>query len=373
MVSELKKVSPGHLFIAELAPAEVGLKEVHDYLGLGLTITVNTTSADELERLTSIFGSRIECCRIPRHEGAILEYLSAHGGCTALKLRQNFPITNRLISDLASTRADHQRLRIIAQSGSGVSHIDLAAAAHYQVLVTYTPGCNAQAVAEHVLRSMLTLASRAHYHAGATARGIWTKEQHGLGTQIAGKTLGLVGMGASAISTARLAKAFGMKVQGFGGSRFDDQMAASLKVTRSPSLEALLTSSDFISLHVPLTPSTRHLIGAQEIQLMRRGAMLINTSRGEVVDEESIAVDLACGEQGRLGGVALDVFRFEGKDFGSPLLGLPHPNVLLTPHIAGSTVEALAAATTKLQKQVAQILAGEIEGVCLARLRETAP
>ena len=215
------------------------------------------------------------------------------------------------------------QLRIVAQHAVGYDNVDLAAATARGVLVTNTPDVLTAATAEFALALLLALVRRvAEGDRLVRARQPWSWEPTAmLGTGLAGKTLGLVGLGRIGSEVGRLAEALGMRV---------------VHTSRSSGmpLDELLAEADVVSLHVPLTEGTRHLIGAAALARMRPHAVLVNTSRGPVVDESALAAAL---EAGAIAGAALDVFERE-PEVEPRLLGLP--NVVLTPHVASATVEA---------------------------------
>jgi glyoxylate reductase len=215
------------------------------------------------------------------------------------------------------------QLRIVAQHAAGFDNVDLEAATARGVLVTNTPGVLTAATAEFTLALLLALVRRvAEGDRLVRAGAPWSWEPTAmLGIGLAGKTLGLVGHGRIGREVGRLAEAFGMRI---------------VHSSRSGGvpLERLLAEADVVSLHVPLTPETRHLVDAAALARMRPAALLVNTSRGPVVDESALADAL---EAGRLAGAALDVYERE-PEVEPRLLRLP--NVVLTPHVASATVEA---------------------------------
>lgn len=215
------------------------------------------------------------------------------------------------------------QLRIVAQHAVGYDNVDLDAATARGVLVTNTPDVLTAATAEFALALLLALVRRvAEGDRLVRARQPWSWEPTAmLGTGLAGKTLGLVGLGRIGSEVGRLAEALGMRV---------------VHTSRSSGmpLDELLAEADVVSLHVPLTEVTRHLIDAAALARMRPHAVLVNTSRGPVVDESALADAL---EAGAIAGAALDVFERE-PEVEPRLLGLP--NVVLTPHVASATVEA---------------------------------
>jgi glyoxylate reductase len=214
-------------------------------------------------------------------------------------------------------------LQVVAQHAVGFDNVDLAAATARGVVVTNTPGVLTAATAEFTLALLLALVRRvAEGDRIVREGGPWSWEPTAmLGAGLAGKTLGIVGRGRIGEEVARLAGAFGMRV---------------VHSSRSGGvpLEQLLAEADVVSLHVPLTPETRHLVDAAALARMRPTAVLVNTSRGPVVDEEALADALVAG---RLAGAALDVYERE-PDVEPRLRRLP--NVVLTPHIASATAEA---------------------------------
>jgi len=239
------------------------------------------------------------------------------------------------------------KLRVIGRAGVGVDNIDLDAATKRGICVMNTPGGNAIAVAEHTLALMLALARHLTRADSTTHAGRWEKKSL-QGTELRGKTLGIVGLGKIGMEVAKRAQAFGMKVVAH-----DPYVAASLaqqlQITLVP-LDELFAQSDYITLHVGLTPQTQGMINAATLAKMRKGVRLVNCARGELLDDAAVAAAL---ESGQLGGTALDVFRDE------PLKNSPYhgkPNVILTPHIAGSTNEAQDAVGVQIAMQVREYL-----------------
>jgi D-3-phosphoglycerate dehydrogenase len=240
------------------------------------------------------------------------------------------------------------RLRIVAKHGAGVDNIDLPAAAARRVAVTYAPGGNARSVAEMALALLLAL-SRGIPRADARMRA--RRWEHTLGREVAGQTLGILGLGRIGRQTAVLARALGMEVLAYDIAQ--DQAFAQAQGVSYESLRTVLERSDAVCVHVPLTPETRGLLGAEQLSWMRREAVLINVARGGVVDESALAAAL---REGRLAGAAVDVFAQE-PPWNSPLLDLE--NVVLTPHMAHSTAEALERVDLMIAQDVAAVLHGE--------------
>jgi len=240
------------------------------------------------------------------------------------------------------------KLRAVGRAGVGVDNIDLEAATKRGVLVMSTPGGNAVSVAEHTLALLLALARQVPRLDKAIHEGRWEKSS-AAGTEVRGKTLGLIGLGRIGTEVAVRAEAFDMRVLAYD-PYISEAAAREVSVELVP-LEKLLAESDFVSLHTALSPTTQNLISAANIQKMKKGARLINTARGELIDEAALAEAL---KGGKLAGAAVDVFAEEPPK-NSPLVGLP--NVIATPHVAGSTAEAQEEVGTQVAVQIKDYLA----------------
>lgn len=237
-----------------------------------------------------------------------------------------------------------ERLRIIGRAGVGLDNIDLDAAKERGIRVLNTPEAPAYAVAELTLGLILSLARRIPFADKTMKEGKWLKKKL-VGWQLHGKTLGVLGLGNIGEKVARLAKAFGMKILITKRTPPPPELLKELDA-EFISLEELLRRSDIITIHIPLTPQTRHMISEREISLMKDGAFIINTSRGQIVDEEALYQAL---KRGKLRGAALDVFETEPPT-NYDLLRLP--NVICTPHIGAQTVEAQKMAATLLAEKI---------------------
>ena len=238
-------------------------------------------------------------------------------------------------------------LKVIGRAGVGVDNIDLEAATRRGVLVMNTPGGNAVSVAEHTLALLLSLARKVPAASQSTRGGEWRKSDF-QGYEVKGKMLGLVGFGGVGQEVARRARAFEMDVVAF-----DPFVAAPLARdlgVELMALDALLARADFLSLHATLTPETQGLLNRERLARSRRGVRVINTARGELIDEAALAEALASGQ---VAGAALDVFATEPPK-NSPLLS--HPNVIATPHIGGSTAEAQEEVGWRIAQQVRDFL-----------------
>ena len=245
-------------------------------------------------------------------------------------------------------------LEVVGRLGVGLDNIDLDACRERGVKVRPAAGANAVSVAEYVLACVMLLRRPVY---GATARvaaGEWPRRELA-GRELAGGSLGLVGLGGVARAVAARAGALGMRVAAHDPYLAPDD-AAWAAAERAPELGPLLAASDAVSVHVPLTGSTRGLIGAEAIARMPPRAVLVNTSRGGVVDEEALTAAL---RGGRLGGAALDVFAEEplGAAAGARFAGVP--NLLLTPHVAGVTEESNRRVSEATAANVLRALRGE--------------
>jgi D-3-phosphoglycerate dehydrogenase len=239
------------------------------------------------------------------------------------------------------------KLRVIGRAGVGVDNIDLEAATKAGIAVMNTPGANAVAVAEHTIALMLALARHLCRADSTTRAGKWEKKSL-QGTELRGKTLGIVGLGRIGMEVARRAKAFEMKLVGH-----DPFVAASVAREQGivlAELDQVYTAADYLTLHVGLTPQTGGMINEKSLARMKKGVRIINCARGELLDEAAVAAGLASKQ---VGGVGVDVFTEEPPK-NSPLLA--HENVMATPHIAGSTNEAQDAVGVQIASQVREYL-----------------
>jgi (S)-sulfolactate dehydrogenase len=265
-------------------------------------------------------------------------------GADALIVRNRTQVRGELLEAL-------KRCKVVGRLGVGLDNIDLAGCDKRSIQVIPATGANAPSVAEYVLATAMLLLRGAYASTPAVAAGAWPRDALAHGREIGGKTLGLVGFGSIGRLTAKMAQALGMAVVSY-----DALLAAGHAVwaetgVRRVSLVELIEVADVVSLHVPLVDSTRGLFSAARIAAMKPGAVLINTARGGIVDELALAEAL---RSGRLGGAALDVYAEE------PLPASPHfegcPNLLLTPHIAGVTMEANERVSSMIAARVLEAL-----------------
>ncbi len=283
-----------------------------------------------------------------RHDAALVDappaLHAALADADALIVRNRTQVDRSLL-------AAAPRLRVVGRLGVGLDNIDVAACAGRGIEVIPATGANALAVAEYVIAAAMLLLRGAYRASDDVAAGHWPRTPLSEGREIHGKCLGLIGFGGIGRLTAALAHALGMQVVAHDPAVDTTDPVWAQQSVAPLALDALLGSADVVSLHVPLQASTRNLIDARRLALMRPGSILINTSRGGIVDEVALAGALNAGG---LGGAALDVFAAEPLAAGSALAGAP--NLLLTPHIAGVTAESNVRVSTLVAQRVAAAL-----------------
>lgn len=244
------------------------------------------------------------------------------------------------------------QLRAVSTCSVGVDHIDVAEARRRGIAIGHTPGVLTDATADLAFALLLAAARRLPEAERFLRAGEWTRPWEPdllLGKELAGATLGIVGLGAIGVAVARRAQGFGMRVVGWTRSGRETPGVAPMAA-----IDSLLAQSDFVSVHVARTPETVGLIGAREIARMKRGAILVNTARGGIVDERALCDALASG---RLGAAALDVFASEPLPRSSPLLAAP--NLVLVPHIGSATRETRARMADLCVRNLLAALRGE--------------
>ena len=242
-------------------------------------------------------------------------------------------------------------LKIVAVHGAGVDPVDVAACTERGVLVTNTPGANADAVTEITLGLMLSLLRQIPDAAHKVkVDRTWDSARH-TGGELRGRVLGLIGLGQIGQRVAMIAKAFGMRVVAHDPALSDAEMLQ--RGAEPMRFESVLATADILSLHAPAIPATRHMINADSISLMKSDAMIVNCARGSLIDEAALAQAL---NKGRLGGAALDVLEGEPPDPKSPIYEAP--NIILTPHMAGSTRECLRTIAGTAGADLVRVLKG---------------
>src|SRR5579859_1406469 len=267
------------------------------------------------------------------------ELLARAGGYAAIITRSGTPVDQALLDA-------GRELRVVGRAGIGVDNIDIPAATERGIAVVNAPHGNVRAAAEHTIGLIFALARNIPQADRRLREGVWGKNQF-MGTEIAGKTLGIIGLGKVGTQVAQRLSAFEMEVLAY--DPFRPQHADGITFLE---LDALLARADIVTIHVPLTAITRNMIGARELAGMKPGAFLINCARGRVVDETALVA--AC-RQGPLGGAAIDVFASE--PLGAAAL-LDLPNVVVTPHLGGTTHESMRASAIEVAEEVDALLSG---------------
>jgi len=261
----------------------------------------------------------------------------------AVLLRGSPPLTDRVF---AAARG----LKIIAKHGAGVDSVDMASATRRGIAVMVAGGANADAVAEHALAMMLSLARELPRFDRETRQGAWRDLSH-FTRDFRVRTVGIVGYGQIGERTAKLAQACGAQVVIHTRSNITLPPGMTLETD----LNRLLAQVDILSLHCPLTEKTRGLIGAAQLARMKPGALLINTARGPIIDEPALVSAL---QSGKLAGAGLDTFAVEPVAATNPLFALP--NVLVTPHVAAATTDAMLRMGTIAANNILSYLRGEV-------------
>jgi len=269
------------------------------------------------------------------------EYQEHLADADALVVRSAAKVTKQVLEKAP-------KLRVIGRAGVGVDNVDIPAATAAGVLVMNTPGGNAVSVAEHTLALMLAMARGIPQASLSTKSGKWEKKKF-LGNELRGKTLGIVGLGSIGREVARRARAFEMKViacDPYVSPRLVEDVSVQLA-----ELDELYAASDYIALHMALTPETRGMISGPAFAKMKDGVRLVNCARGELIDSAALREAI---ESGKVAGAALDVFDVEPPPAGYPLFGLD--TVVATPHIAGATEEAQEIVGVRIAEQLAEYL-----------------
>jgi D-3-phosphoglycerate dehydrogenase/(S)-sulfolactate dehydrogenase len=261
-------------------------------------------------------------------------------------LVRNMTLVDRQFLDAAPN------LRVVGRIGVGMDNLDLRALSERGIVVCYPPEENAVSVAEHVFAMLLSYARHIGEADRCVREGRWNRSDY-IGFELAGKTMGVLGLGRIGFRVAVRARAFGMRVVAYDPYIVAQHAAVTETGTELADLETVLREADVVSCHLPLTDDTRHLLNAERLALMKPGAVLINTSRGGVVNEATLYAALS---HNRLGAALLDV-REKEPPGDSPLHTLP--NVLLTPHIASWTHESLRRVISTVAADVDRVLSGQ--------------
>lgn len=244
-----------------------------------------------------------------------------------------------------------RRCRVICQYGVGLDAIDIDAATRAGILVTHTPTYCVDELADHTMALLLAVARRVVRYDRLVRTGQWDYKDGMPMRRLAGRTLGLLGFGQAARAVATRARGFGLHV--IAHDPLVDPALLAEHAVEPVDLDSLLERSELLSIHVPLTPHTRHLIGAAELRRLPDGAILVNTARGGIVDQHALADEL---RSGRLAGAGLDVLEAEPPPPDEPLLA--SPDAILTPHAGFLSVDSLHAVQQQAAEEVARVLAG---------------
>jgi D-3-phosphoglycerate dehydrogenase len=259
----------------------------------------------------------------------------------ALIIRSGTKVTKEIIEHA-------KRLKVIGRAGTGLDNVDVAKATEKGIVVMNVPGGNTLSAAEHTFALLLSLARRIPQANATVKSGVWDRKKF-MGVELNGKVLGIIGLGRIGSIVAERALCFKMKVLGY--DPYVSPEVAKEKGIELVSLDELLSQSDFVTIHTPLTKETYHLLNKERISKMKKGAYLINCARGGIVDENALYEALVSGH---LAGAALDVFEKEPVPPDYPLLKLD--NVVVTPHLGASTVEAQKVVAVEIAKQVVDYL-----------------
>ncbi len=259
-----------------------------------------------------------------------------------------------ICGDDAITRAvierARPRLRIISKYGIGVDKIDVKSASEFGIPVLFTPGVNHTTVAEHTFLLLLALEKNLLFHTDSTRAGGWKRKT---GHELFEKTIGILGLGRIGKEVAVRARAFGMQVIAFD-VYWDDRFAAAHSIRRAATADELFAAADYISLHMNLTPETREMINARAIAKMKKGVLILNCARGEIVHTRDM---IAALQSGQVGGYGTDVVDQEPPPPDHPLLKLP--NCVVTPHVASRTFESVVRQATTSVKNLILAMNGE--------------
>ena len=277
-------------------------------------------------------------------EDQLLEIISEF---SALVVRSQTKVNAKVIE--AATN-----LKVVGRAGVGVDNVDVEAATKRGIIVMNTPGGNTISTAEHAFSLMMSLARNIPQAHATVKAGKWDRK-HFEGVELYNKTLAVLGMGRIGTEFARRAMAFGMRV-----IAYDPYLSASrartLQVELVESIDEILPRADFITLHMPVTPETRHMLGAAQIAKMKAGVRIINCARGGLIDEAALYEGL---KSGQVAGAALDVYEIEPPPADFPLRDLP--NIIFTPHLGASTAEAQESVGIEVAQQIrSALLEGEI-------------
>lgn len=291
-------------------------------------------------------GFEVIRARGPLDESTMLRFIQQNNGFDGL-LNGDDQITAQVIKMAQNAPTP---LRVIAKYGIGLDSIDVDFATAQKIPVLFTPGVNHTTVAEHTFGLMVGVCKNFGFHLKATQVGNWSRQT---GIELAGKTLGLLGLGRIGKEVAKRANAFGMNCISYS-PRWDEEKAASVNVEKRASYGDVFAEADVISLHLSLSGETQHIINAESIERMKDGVVIINTGRGGLVDEQAIVQ--AC-RSGKLYGYGADVVTQEPMVKDHPFIGVD--NILLTPHVGSRTNESVERQALRATMNIVNFLNGE--------------
>ncbi|MGZ7444894.1 phosphoglycerate dehydrogenase [Paenibacillus sp. TH7-28] len=271
------------------------------------------------------------------------ELVQIIAGYDGLLVRSQTKVTEKIMAAAA-------RLKVIGRAGVGVDNIDLEAATKRGIIVINAPDGNTITTCEHAFAMMMALARHIPQAYAKTISGQWDRKF--LGVELRNKTLGVLGMGRIGSEVAKRAKAFGMEILGYDPFLTEDR-AEKLGV-KLATVDDIVRNADFITVHTPLTPETKHMIARPQFEVMKKGMRIINCARGGIVDEQALVEAI---DQGIVAGAAFDVFEKEPPEADHPFLH--HPKIIVTPHLGASTVEAQENVAIDVSEQVLHILRSE--------------
>jgi len=315
-----------------------------------MRILLSTTSFQDTpgghHDILAASGFEIVRARGPLNEGQMLELISSSGGFDGL-LNGDDALNSKVIDALLAAPT---KLKVIAKYGIGLDSIDVKHATSKRIPVLFTPGVNETTVAEQTIGLMIALAKHFYPHMQSVKSGQWKRKT---GCELSGKTLGVIGLGRISKETVKRARAMGMKTIGYG-NYWDDTFAAEHQLERKATVNDVLKKADVVSLHTHVSPQTRGMINRDTIALMKPKALLVNTARGALVNEQDVAD--AC-RSGRLWGYAADVL--ETEPVKPPHVFQDVENIIVTPHIGSRTNESVQRQGVRAAMNLVNYLKGE--------------
>lgn len=310
------------------------------------TILITEPIHEEGIKLLTELGHQVICLKSGSNEADLLK----------LAPESDAFITRGMIKISREIMVASPRLKVIGVHGIGCDHVDLRAAKELGKVVLNTPDALTVTVAEMTISLILALTRRVVLANTATRSGGWNRKYSNLiGVELAGKTVGIIGFGRIGEATAQRLKSFGVNLLYWSRTRKpESELLIDIHYTN---LNNLLQSSDIITLHIPGTPETYHIIGESQLALMKPNALLVNVSRGNLIDEKALISTLLSG---KIAGAALDVFEKEPLSLDNALIGMD--NVILTPHLAASSKEAMIRMATQISEGILSVLNGKETG-----------